>query len=182
MTKNYFIQLADYNIWANNIVHSWFEKITDEQWEQVIVSSFPGLSATALHTAGAETIWLDRLNKVAEPRWLPTIIKGRKKEVQDAWKDSTAGLKSFIENFDENKLFDSVSFKRPDGNTYELQHYQIFAHVFNHSTYHRGQIVTMLRQAGFTGVHSIDMSTYFWNKKGPLNPPKGDLGKSKIIL
>jgi uncharacterized damage-inducible protein DinB len=48
---------------------------------------------------------------------------------------------------------------------YELQYYQIFGHVFNHSTYHRGQIVTMLRQAGFIGVHSIDMSTYFRSKK-----------------
>jgi uncharacterized damage-inducible protein DinB len=165
MTKEYFITLADYNTWANNIVHSWFDKISDEQWEQTIVSSFTSLSATALHTAGAETIWLDRLNKVAEPRWLPNIIKGGKKEVQGAWKNSSAGLKSFIENFDETKLQGSVSFKRPDGNTYELQHYKIFAHVFNHSTYHRGQIVTMLRQTGFTGVHSIDMSTYFWSKK-----------------
>jgi len=60
---------------------------------------------------------------------------------------------------------DSVSFKRPDGNTYELAYHKIFAHVFNHSTYHRGQFVTMLRQTGFTNVHSIDMSTYFWSKK-----------------
>jgi uncharacterized damage-inducible protein DinB len=167
MTNESFITLAEYNTWANDIVHSWFDKISDEQWKQVIVSSFPSLSATALHTAGAETVWLDRLNKVAEPRWLVTTLKGGKKEVQDAWKDSSAGLKSFIENFDETKLEDTVSFKRPDGNTYQLQYYQIFAHVFNHSTYHRGQIVTMLRQTGFTNVHSIDMSTYFWNKKQP---------------
>jgi uncharacterized damage-inducible protein DinB len=171
MTKNYFIQLADYNTWANDIVHSWLDKITDEQWEQVIVSSFPDLSATALHTAAAETIWLDRLNKEAEPRWLTNTIKGGKKEVQDAWKQSSAGLRSFIENFDETKMQDSVSFKRPDGNTYELQHYQVFAHVFNHSTYHRGQIVTMLRQAGFTDVRSIDMSTYFWSKKNLVWKP-----------
>lgn len=165
MTKNYFIQFADYNVWANSIVHSWFEKLSDEQWEQPIISSFPSLSATALHTAGAETIWLDRLNKVAEPRWLPNIIRGGKKDIQNAWKASSSGLKSFIESFDEAKMQDSVSFKRPDGNTYQLLHYQVFAHVLNHSTYHRGQIVTMLRQAGFTGVHSIDQSTYFWNKK-----------------
>jgi uncharacterized damage-inducible protein DinB len=165
MTKQYFITLAEYNNWANDIVHSWFDKINDEQWDQVIASSFPSLSATALHTAGAETVWLDRLNRVPEPRWLPNILKGGKEEVKTAWKNSSASLKAFIEDFDETKLEDSVSFKRPDGNTYQLQHYQIFAHVFNHSTYHRGQIVTMLRQAGFTSVHSIDVSTYFWSKK-----------------
>jgi len=165
MTKNYFIQLADYNTWANDIVHSWLDKLTDEQWRQEITSSFPSLSATALHTAAAETIWLDRLNKAPEPRWLTNIIKGDKQEVQVAWKNSTAGLQAFIQNFDEEKLQESVSFRRPDGNTYQLEFYQIFAHVFNHSTYHRGQMVTMLRQTGFTNVHSIDMSTYLWSKK-----------------
>lgn len=167
MTKNYFIQLADYNIWANNMFHGWFDKISEQQWEQPVVSSFNSIAETALHTAGAETIWLDRLNKAAEPVWLPSVIKTVKKDVQDAWKKSSQGLRSFIQNFDETKLQDSVSFKRPDGNLYQLQHYQIFAHVFNHSGYHRGQLVTMLRQVGFTDISSTDLSTYFWSQKAP---------------
>lgn len=165
MTKNYFIQLADYNIWANTMVHAWFEKITDKQWEQPIVSSFKSIAETALHTAGAETIWLDRLNQVEAPVFLPTVFKGSKKDALDAWKKSSKGLQSFIQNFDETKLQDNVSFSRPDGNLYTLIYYQIFAHVFNHSTYHRGQLVTLLREVGFTDVCSIDLSTFFWNKK-----------------
>lgn len=165
MTKNYFIQLADYNIWANNIVHSWLNKINDEQWEQPVVSSFTSIAATALHIAGAETVWSDRLDNVAAPVWLPAVFKGSKKEILDVWNKASQSLKSFIENFDEIKLQDTVSFIRPDGNTYKLTHYQIFGHVFNHSSYHRGQIVTLLRQVGFTDVRSTDLSTYFWSLK-----------------
>ena len=70
-------------------------------------------------------------------------------------------LKSFIEKFDETKLPVNLSFKRLNGDPYEMPHYQVFAHVFNHSTYHRGQIVTMLRQVGFAGVGSTDMVGFF---------------------
>jgi uncharacterized damage-inducible protein DinB len=165
MTKDYFITLAEYNTWANDVVHSWFDKISDEQWEQPIVSSFKSLAETSVHTAGAEKIWLERLNKVESPVFLISVFKGSKQEAIDIWKKTSAALKLFVEIFDETKLKDSVSFKRPDGNTYQLQHHQIFAHVFNHSTYHRGQIITMLRQVGYTDLRSIDLSTYFWSKK-----------------
>jgi uncharacterized damage-inducible protein DinB len=161
MTKNYFIELADYNIWANDIVHSWLDKITDEQWEQPIVSSFDSIAATALHIAGAETIWLDRLNNTAAPVWLPTIFKGSKKEALDVWNKASANLKSFVADFDETKLQINLSFKRLNGDAYEMPHYQAFAHMFNHSSYHRGQLVTMLRQAGFTDISSTDILRYF---------------------
>jgi uncharacterized damage-inducible protein DinB len=167
MTKNYFIQLADYNIWANNMFHGWFDKISEQQWEQSVVSSFNSIAETALHTVGAETIWLDRVNKLEHTVWLPSVFKGSKQDVQDAWKKSSRGLRSFIENFDETKMQDSLSFMRPDNKSYELAHYQIFAHVLNHSAYHRGQLVTMLRQVGFTDISSTDLSTYFWSQKVP---------------
>lgn len=165
MTKDYFIQLADYNIWANDIFHSWFEKLSSEQWDQPITSSFNSIAETALHVTAAETVWLDRLNQAENPRLLAVTFKGSKKELQDQWKKTSAELKSFIEIFNETKMQESISFKRPDGNTYELAYYKIFGHVFNHSTYHRGQFVTMLRQAGFTDISSTDLSSYFWRKK-----------------
>ena len=165
MTKAYFIQLADYNIWANSMVHSWFEKISDEQWEQPIVSSFKSIAETAVHTAGAKKIWFERLAKVENPLFLTSEFKGSRQDAIEIWKKTSQGLQSFIENFDEPKINDTISFKRPDGKLYELAYYQIFAHVLNHSTYHRGQLVTMLRQVGYTDLSSIDMSTFFWSKK-----------------
>ena len=39
-------------------------------------------------------------------------------------------------------------------------------HVVNHSTYHRGQIITMLREAGETKVVSTDLIHYLRSLKG----------------
>ena len=41
--------------------------------------------------------------------------------------------------------------------------YQMFMHVFNHNTYHRGQLVTMLRQLGQTKIPETDFIV--WTRK-----------------
>ncbi|WP_430270522.1 DinB family protein, partial [Pseudoalteromonas piscicida] len=40
MNKNYFLELAEYNIWANQTVSGWLEQISEEQWTMPLVSSF----------------------------------------------------------------------------------------------------------------------------------------------
>jgi len=161
MTKEYFIELAEYNIWANNIVLSWLDKIMDEQWEMHVVSSFNNIAETVLHITSAETIWLERLNKVESPVWLQSSFKGTRKEIIELWKNASAGLKKFTDGFNESALMDKLVFRRINGDRYEMPHYQVFAHIFNHSTYHRGQLVTMLRQVGYTNVGSTDMLGFY---------------------
>ena len=161
MTKKYFLELACYNIWANDIVHSWFEKINDQQWEQPLVSSFETIADTALHIAGAEAVWLDRLNNVESPVWLPAEFKGNKKAIGDVWKKASSSLEIFVEQFDETKMENSFRFKRINGEVQEMPYYQVLAHVFNHSSYHRGQLVTLLRQVGFTDVCSTDLLGFY---------------------
>ena len=161
MTKQYFLEVAEYNSWANDLVHSWLNNITDEQWKKEVTSSFNSIGETALHIAGAETIWLDRLNKVPSPVWLPAVFKGTKDEVIELWKKASAGLRKSVEEFNESAMREKLVFKRLNGDRYEMPHYHLFAHIFNHSAYHRGQLVTMLRQVGFTNVGSTDMLVFF---------------------
>jgi uncharacterized damage-inducible protein DinB len=41
----------------------------------------------------------------------------------------------------------------------------VLLHIFNHATYHRGQLVTMLRQAGEKKIPGTDMITFLANPK-----------------
>ena len=161
MTKKYFLELADYNIWANNIAIDWLHQINEEQWKQAIISSFSSIEQTAIHIAGAEKIWIDRWTNVQNPVFLTAEFKGTKNDLIAIWKKSSADLKSFIEKYPEENYQQPLTFKRLNGEEYQMEFAQTFSHIINHSTFHRGQLVTMLRHAGFIKVTSTDLITYY---------------------
>ena len=161
MNKATFLELANYNIWANNKMISWLNDITDVQYNQPIESSFGNIAGNALHVASAEKIWLERLHETPAPSWLANEFKGDKETLLTIWKQASENLKSYIENFDEKNLYNKIKFKRLNGDEYELPFYQIFSHVLNHSTFHRGQFVTLLRQVGFSNISGTDLLDFY---------------------
>jgi uncharacterized damage-inducible protein DinB len=161
MTKQYFIELADYNIWANDIACGWLERVNNEQWNQHIVSSFDNLRETVLHIAASENVWAERMNGLAVAPWLPDTFSGTKADQITLLKMTSRKLKDFVLSLDESRLEEKFFFKRLNGEENLMPFYQILAHVFNHSTYHRGQVVIMLRQVGFTQLSSTDLSVYY---------------------
>ena len=165
MNKKYFIELAQYNIWANNIVISWLQQIDDEQWKRSINSSFSSIEATVTHIAGAEKIWSERWQLHQNIIFLQPVFADAKNELIEIWKAASASILDFIEQMNEDDFTKSFSFKRLNGEENTLQYVQTFTHVINHSTYHRGQLVTMLRQVGFTNVSSTDHLAYSLLKK-----------------
>ena len=156
MNKNYFIEIADFNIWATDIFCNMLTQISDEQWLQKVASSFDTIQETTLHIISAEEAWLQRFKKETVT-WLQFNFKGSKDEHLQLWKQTSADLKNFIADFDENNLNTILHYKRLNGEEKSTPFYIMFAHVFNHSTYHRGQLVTMLRQVGFTEIKSTDL-------------------------
>ena len=80
MNKKYFLELAQYNIWANQKMINWLSQISEEQWSQKLVGSFDSIETTAIHTAGAEKVWFERLNNQAQP-FLTLTFKGNKSDL-----------------------------------------------------------------------------------------------------
>lgn len=161
MSKKYFTVLADYNFWANNMAIEWLNQINDGQREQVIISSFSSIKQTAIHIASAEKIWIDFWTNVPDPVFLSAEFKGTTNELIEIWEKSSIDLKNFIETYPEENYLQQITFRYPRGGESSMEFWQTFSHIINHSTYHRGQLVTMLRQAGFTKLSSIDLATYF---------------------
>jgi len=163
MNKNYFIELAGYNLWANTIACNWLEQISESQWSQEVVSSFNSIQQTTLHIISAEKAWLERFQKKENIVWLQSSFKGSKEDHIALWLKTSEELKKYISEFAEDQLEAQLEFKRINGEIYTMPYYQLFAHVVNHAAYHRGQLVTMLRQTGFTNVQSTDLLSYYRN-------------------
>jgi uncharacterized damage-inducible protein DinB len=159
--KKYFLELAQFNIWANNKFIDWINQLSDEQFDQEITSSFSSIQATCLHIAAAEKIWLERWQLVANPSFLAIDFKGSKFELIQIWQKASIDILHFIESLDEKDFENKFSFSRLNGDLFHMQYSKTFAHIFNHSTFHRGQLITMLRQANFTAVDSTDILSYY---------------------
>jgi len=62
----------------------------------------------------------------------------------------------WVEAFPEPSLQEELHYKNLKGDSYHEPYYQLLMHLFNHATYHRGQLVTMLRQIGIETIPQTD--------------------------
>lgn len=160
MNKTYLLELADYNIWANDRFSAWLSQISQEQFEQPLVGSFKNIHETTLHIVAAEQIWHQRLeNKVSE--WLGFTFQGDRTAMLATWKRTSHDLKRYILDSSDEKLLEKFDFTTRDGIPFYMERYKALAHVFNHSTFHRGQLITLMRQVGFTGVGTTDLINFY---------------------
>ncbi|AZI26387.1 damage-inducible protein DinB [Pedobacter sp. G11] len=161
MNKKYFREMTDYLRWADSKAIGWITEINDQQWNQQISSSFNSIRKTALHIVSAEKIWLDFWTGVPSPVYLSAGFEGSKEDLIDIWRMTSANLQEFIEKYPEKNYQDLVSISKPNGEIAQMSFWRTFPHMVNHSSYHRGQMVTLLRQTGFTLLSNTDLFTFY---------------------
>lgn len=160
MNRKYLLELADYNIWANDKLIGWLLQISVEQFEQPLIGSFKNIYETTLHMVAAEKIWHERLvNNVSE--WLGITFEGDRAMMLETWKRTSNDLRQYIFDVSEEELTEKFAFFTRDGTHFYMERYKALAHAFNHSTFHRGQLITLLRQVGFTDVSTTDLINYY---------------------
>ncbi len=161
---SHLIKLCKYNFWANDRICTWIKK-ADLKVDEELKSSFPSIRKTLYHLWDAQFIWLARLNGESPNTWPSHSFKGNLDEAIGGLQQNTLALATYIELLDENEYQREVEFKSIDGTSYFNSVEEIIMHVINHSTYHRGQLITLLRTVGFTAVDSTDFIRYLRSKE-----------------
>jgi uncharacterized damage-inducible protein DinB len=156
--KETLLCLASHNAWANKRLIEIMVNLSDELLEQDLLSSFPSLKKTTYHTWSAESIWLQRLQLAEQPVWQQSVFNGSFSEACDGWRKVSSQLIEFVKaQYDDKGFTHTMQYYSMKKESFKNPVYEVLLHVFNHSTYHRGQVVTMLRQAGITVLPATDL-------------------------
>ena len=163
--RELLLQYAQYNVWANKLIIDALLKLEEGAAEKEITTSFPSVFKTVTHTWSAESIWLQRLQLAERPIWQEDVFSGTIEDACREWQKTSQELVKFVEKqYDDKALQHVLQFYDRQKNSYKMPVYQVLHHVFNHSTYHRGQLITMLRQLGLTKLPQTDFIVFVRQK------------------
>jgi uncharacterized damage-inducible protein DinB len=151
---------GSFNLWANTEIITWLKTKPTELMTTEVPSSFPTIWATLLHTWGAEEIWLDRLRQLPPAPFLTHRFNGTLEELFDGMLAKSKDFSMYLEDLPDADFQEICTFKLLNGTEDSRPRGKMIHHCMNHSTYHRGQIVTMARNLGLTDPPSTDYIKY----------------------
>lgn len=161
--KEILKQYAAYSVWANQKMVDAISSLSQQQQQQTVSSSFPSLHSTLLHMWDAESIWWQRLKlqeHIIRPSDTPNL----------SFTDVATGLAyldkqwfEWISTSTEAALTHVFAYRNTKKEEFKQPVFQMLLHMFNHSTYHRGQLVNILHQLE---VHNIPPTDFIlWSRK-----------------
>ena len=155
MTKDDIRLLFEYDRWANNRVLRAVSVLTPEQFTRDLGGSFRSVRDTLVHLIGGEWGWLQywkepyhgsdflkhlwaRHDVLFNPNAFPNLYA-----VQRKWGEVETEQAEFVSRVTNESLERLLPIR-----TTQVRLAHLMQHLVNHSTYHRGQVATMLRQVG----------------------------------
>ncbi len=156
-------QLASYNVWANQQLTDFILSLAPEITILETPSSFNTIQKTLLHMWDAESIWWQRI-KLQESVIPPGVhFKGNTRDAATGLLHQNKLWESWVSAASPALMDHVILYHNSKREPIKIRIDQLLLHTFNHGTYHRGQLVTMLRQLG---VQKIPGTDYFiWSRK-----------------
>ncbi len=153
-------QYAAYNLWANGIFIDYIKKLSNEQQHAFVASSFPSLYKTIVHMWETERNWLKRLQFTENIPASVGSVTLLFDEVASALLHESKMVKEWIEKATTEKIEHVIAYQNSRREQFKQPVFQILLHLFNHETYHRGQMVSMFHQLQLTKIPNTDFISW----------------------
>ena len=146
MTGKELSRLYHYDEWATSKLLEATEKVAPADLTKDLNTSFKSLLGTFVHIYGAQFVWLSRW-KGSQPAAPITVEQvPNLAELKSRWQSLRGEFRDFLGSLTDEQLQKPFGYKDFKGNPWSELLYQQIQHLMFHSQYHRGQVVTLLRQ------------------------------------
>jgi len=152
--KDKIEELVNYNLWANKRLINWLKSNDKELLIKECQSSFSNILNTVNHILDGQIFYYYILKEQSFERLWGNSI-------EEIFKGLIEQSVNFANYLKEEKSLDGFRFvktKNLHGNFYQ---FELIQHCMNHSTFHRGQIITIGHQLKLNKAPSTDMLFYF---------------------
>ncbi|WP_419162740.1 DinB family protein [Candidatus Palauibacter sp.] len=161
MTPDALVALLDYHYWARDRLLDAVERITPEQFREDLANSFPSIRDTLIHLVSAEWAWYSRWNGESPGQPLPLAGLETVEDIRTRWMQEEGRVRRFVGGLGPDGIKRTFRYTLLDGSPGSSVYGQSVQHVVNHASYHRGQVVTMLRQLGAQPPESQDLAAFY---------------------
>jgi uncharacterized damage-inducible protein DinB len=146
LDKDALSRLIDYTIWANHRVLRACATVAPDDFRREMNASFGGIRGTLAHMMWSEWIWLERWKGVSPPGppdesdFVDVIA------LRDRWTVIEDHRRAWLAALPASGASAIIDYRTTAGAPFSAPLWQLVQHVANHSTYHRGQVTSLLRQ------------------------------------
>ena len=153
--------MARYNAWMNEKAYDAAARLSPEEAARDRGAFFGSVLGTLNHLMVADLIWCHRFapHPAASPALDPVLAMARPDALDQTITPDLAALRAmrrpidaalvdFVAALDEDGTDRPITYVRTDGGSQTKPLGPVLCHLFNHQTHHRGQLSTLLTQAG----------------------------------
>lgn len=156
MTPEHARVMARYNRWMNEKVYAVADELGDAERKKDRGAFFGSIHRTFNHLLLADRVWLGRFSGAVlqegemGPGGIKTLDQELYADFDELRRERTKtddAIDAWAASLTAEKLAGDLRFVRR-GATTVVPLWHVAAHLFNHQTHHRGQVTTLLMQAG----------------------------------
>ncbi len=153
--KELLKQYAAYHIWAQQNIIALVQELDEQHYNRKVLSSFDSVLTTLHHMWDAELIWWQRL-QLSKNIVRPDVKTQNIKVIIDGLFEIDNQWQQYVTSKSEPELLVDIEYATFAGKIFKQPVFQILLHVFNHATYHRGQLVNIFHQIGLKNIPPTD--------------------------
>lgn len=166
--KPLLLNFLRYNHWANKKMCNYLSQIDNDETDINKQGGYATIKKVIMHIADAEQNWLARLNGDNIPHMHNLDISGSFHNICGLILRNSEAFIDYVDTKEDSFFSLNTEYINLKGKTFSQNNGEIILHCMNHSTFHRGQIMNMLRHVGYTDQSASDFIMFLREQEAVL--------------